>query len=302
MALPPLRRRTKRTERPADAILGPLAELPLAPNIADEISMLWGAIGRVGRRRFHGEHRDENNGAREKMLAETRAVVDRVRARAARPDFTARLTDNADGIADQHASDLAALVRRDARHLGSDLVVATMLLWKLQVVHGMQHARHGAPRFVVAERARKYLGKVGDAARTAVAHVTGRGRQEYAGLVLPAQHEHNIERVGEVLAAIDAGKSDDVIAGEVLATIEAKAAVSIVADIRKRPRTVTAHATRITFLGWGVGSERQLARLLHDARAEISKLDPGPDDREVDALAREHPTRTRARKLKRRAK
>lgn len=286
----------KRTERPvADVVLGPLAALPLAPDLADEIEMLWAALGPVGHRRFAAgarladDERDADDGTHASMLAKARRAADRVREHARRSDFRARLLRSmgrspadADDFADQYAADLVALVRRDPRYLASDLVVGTVLLWKLQVIRGLQHARRGTKRAVVAARARKYLGALGDAA-SALATVTGRGRQEFIDpIVLLADYEHHVDVVCDVIEMINNDKSDDEIVIEMNSdkrdkiTSVTKLSLASVAAIRGRPRAVKQHAEQLTRDLYGLSFEAdRLGRLLRDARDALDPQPPG---------------------------
>jgi hypothetical protein len=293
------RRRTapKLSKRPiADALLGPLAELPLAPDLADEIEMMWAALGPVGHRRFAAgardadDERDADDGAHASMLAKARRAADRVREHARRSDFRARLLRSmgrsradADDFADQYASDLAALVRCDPRYLASDLVIGTVLLWKLVVIRGLQHARRGTKRVVVAERARKYLDDLADAAR-ALAVVTGRGRQEFIDpIVLLADHERHVDVVRDVIELINSDKSDAEIVIEMTKrdkrdeiTSVTKLSLASVAAIRERPRAVKQHAEQLTLDLYGLSFQAdRLGRLLRDARDALDPQPPG---------------------------
>lgn len=262
-----------RTKPPiADVILGPCAQLSLAPDMADEIAMRWAVLGPVGHQRFAAGHADHAS-----MLADTQRLANQVRERAARKDFCAcllrdmaRTDDGADNFADEYVADLVKLVRHDPRYLASDLVVGTVLLWKLQIIRGMQHARRGAKRKDVATRARKYLGDLAVAAR-ALAVVTGRGRQEFIDpIVLLADHEHHVDMVRDVIKMIESGKRNDEIASA------AKLSPMCVAAIRRRPRAVKQHAEHLTLKLYDLGvTADRLGRLLRDARDALDPPPPG---------------------------
>jgi len=261
----------KLSKRPiADALLGQLARLPLAPDMADEIAMRWDTLGRVGHERF----RAASDG-------DVYQLVARVRAHARRADFRMRLLSDmardpravADNFAAQYAADLVALVRRDPRYLASDLVVATMLLWKLMVIRGLQHARRDSKRGVIAESARKYLDDLADAA-SALAVVTGRGRKEFVDPIgLLADHEHHVDVVRDVVASIESGKHDDEIAGAT------KLSPASIAAIRKRPRAVKEHAEQLTLDLYGHPFEvDRLRRHLREARDALNEQPGEVDD------------------------
>jgi hypothetical protein len=270
-----LRAAPKLLKRPiADALLGPLARLPLAPDMADEIAMRWAALGPVGHQRFAAGHADHAS-----MLADTQRHVARVREHARCSDFRARVladmarTAAADNVADEYATDLVALVRGDPRYLASDLVVGTVLLWKLLVIRGLQHARRGTKRAVVAERARKYLGDLADAA-SGLAVVTGRGRQEFIDpIVLLADYEHHVDVVCDVVASIESGKHNDEIADATKLSSER------IAEIRKRPRAVKGHAEQLTLDLYGHPFEvDRLRRHLREARDALNEQPGEVDD------------------------
>lgn len=291
---------TKRTERPiAGVVLGPLAELPLAPNLADEIEMRWHALGPIGHDRFvargrvpvdAGDVRTEHA----RWLANTQLVVERVLSHSQRWDFgerlvaemaepiAARKAKHADepnrNFADQFAADVVTLVRRDQRYLASDLVVGVVLLRKLMVLHGMQLGRGTAKakRSVAAERARKYLADLAVAAR-ALGVVTGRGRKEFISpITLLADHEHHIAVVRDVAERIAAGKTDDEIAKEFENEDQAKVADAAIAAIRARPSAAMEHAEQLTMALYRPSFQvDQLRRLLSDSRDALDPRPPG---------------------------
>jgi Zn ribbon nucleic-acid-binding protein len=161
---------------------------------------------------------------------------------------------------------LVELVRRDPRYLGTELVAAKVLLWKLQVVHGAKHSRRGASRHRTAgEAARRKLDKLAAAVRV----VTGRGNKMFVGhLRLLRDYEDALDRVRCVIKQHDEGASDKKIARAV------KLDKNIVDKIIRKRRQVNQHAEELTLdvykHQFGV---QRLRTLLREARKRVVESD-----------------------------
>lgn len=213
--------------------LPPIVPLRPGSDLDGLTSMTWKAITPTGRRRFL---KDDLAG----WQAENVRLACRVRERD-----------------DDEA--LIQLVRRDPRYVGTDLVAAKVLLWKLQVVHGMAHVRRGATRVRrTAERARQNLARLA----SAITFVTGRGNQTFMNHhLLLLDFENAVEAVEAVAAMISAGKSNVQIAKAT------ELAESIIEQIRRFPRRLTQHAEEVTLDQYPpVFDVDQLRRMLRDAR------------------------------------
>lgn len=216
--------------------LPPIVPLPASSRLAGATRLTWHAITATGRSRFLKSDIDA-------WQAENARLAQRV-------------------LLDDDDEALMNLVRRDPRYLGTEIVAGKALLWKLQVVHGLSHARRGALRHrSTAEIARKNLERLG----ATLAFVTGRGNQQFMNHhLLLLNFEECLAAVQESATMIASGESTAKIAKVT------KLPVSEIEKIRAFPRKMKEHAERLTLErylnAFGVA---RLRTMLHDARHAV---------------------------------